>query len=161
MSPAPQTQKHQLYRNIGALPSRMLKPQKGQLRDAGGAAPRHDPAPARPCSDDKSPITVENTPVLVPTSRASEIRCWSRSYLSGFVELLLQPRYRHGRYAVILTEKRSRFCRRVRGGKTSVLLGAEGDLQSWSSPAGSPARKRLTAAPLRLLDDGGTRLQRR
>lgn len=50
------------------------------------------------------------------------------------------------------------------GGGTSVLLAAEGELQSclrWSSPEGSPVRKGLTAAPGRLLDDGGTCLQRR
>lgn len=79
------------------------------------------------------------------------------------MELLLQPRYRHGRYAVIPTEKRSRFCRRVMV-ETSVLLSPESELQSclrWSSLVGSPVRKKLTAAPLRLLDDGGACLQRR
>lgn len=78
------------------------------------------------------------------------------------MELLLQPRYRHGRYTVIRAEKRKPLLS-GRGG-TSLLLAAEGDLQSclrWSSPEGSPVRKRLTAAAGSRLDDGGTRLQRR
>lgn len=162
MSPASQTHTDQ-QGNRRARVAHVKILEKGQLRDARGAEPQHDCAPARRRWDYKSPLSCDSSPVpdAFLASRTSRAGRRSRSHLGGFVELLLQPGYRHGRYAVILAEERSRFCRRVSGGKPRFCL----VLKVIYSPAYAGLLRRdllrLTADPLRLLDDGGACLPRR
>lgn len=93
-----------------------------------------------------------------PKTRRSEPGCGVQdvesSYLSGFVKLLLQPRYRHGCYTVVLAEgggrgRRVIWCRRraKERGNLGCLIVCGGDLAAVansrlrrSSPEGSPAR---------------------
>ncbi|KAK5865621.1 hypothetical protein PBY51_019876 [Eleginops maclovinus] len=74
------------------------------------------------------------TPLLPNNVTPQTWRSDDASYLSGFVELLLQPRYRHGCYTVVLAGNMNWMLQMRKRRKSRSYLYLVMILQPWLTP---------------------------